>query len=124
MRVNPKALLGSIAAAAVLATANIAAAQAPAWAVGTWRGSLDAYRGDPGGPDRVMVIEPSGQCKWDYANKAANPAAAKSCSFGADSVELLTGGYSTVKLKHSSGKLRGQFTPSGGGKTYTLTFSK
>jgi hypothetical protein len=124
MHVSRKAILGFVAAAAVLATANIAAAQAPAWAVGTWRGTLDSYRGDPGGPQRVMVVEPSGQCKWDYANKAANPASAKSCSFGADSMELLTGGFSTVKLKHSNGKLRGQFTTSAGGKTFTLTLSK
>jgi hypothetical protein len=119
-----KATLGALAAAATIVTAYPSVAQVPAWAVGTWRGSMEGYRNDPGGPDRVMIVEPSGRCRWDYANKAASAAAAKSCTFGADTVDLLTGGSSTVKLKHVDGKLRGSFTPAAGGKPFSVTLSK
>ena len=124
MHISFRALLGAIVANSVGITANVAIAQTPAWAVGAWRGSLESYRNDPGGPDRVMVVEPSGQCRWDYARKADNPGLAKSCTFGADSIELLTGGFSKVTFKHGGGKLRGTFTPSAGGKPFSITMSK
>lgn len=116
-----------IGAAALLAAASFASgalAQAPGWAVGSWRGSLEGYRNDPGGPDRVLIVDSAGKCRWDYVSKAAQPAPAKSCSFTGDSMELLTGGSSAVKLKLTDGRLKGSFTPSAGGKPFFLTMSK
>lgn len=116
-------VLGAFSAALVLFAVGLAVAQAPAWAVGTWRGTLEAYRNDPWGAERVMIIEPSGRCRWFHASKAESTGLAKSCNIGADTIELQTVAHSTVKLKYSDGKLRGQFITSAG-KTHSITLSK
>lgn len=122
MRNTVVAAIGGLAAS--LSIAGGAAAQAPGWAVGTWRGTLEQYTiGDRGGPDRVMTISADGKCTWDYARNAAAPAAARSCSVSGNGVELYTGGNSTVKLQHKDGKLQGTFTISAG-KQFFLTLTK
>ncbi len=122
MRSNVVAVLGGLAV--WLSSAGGAEAQVPAWAVGAWRGTLERYTiGDQGGPDRVMTISADGKCTWDYARNAAAPAAARTCSVSGNSVELFTGGNSTVKLQHKDGKLQGTFTISTG-KQFFLTLSK
>ena len=110
-------------AAIVFLQADAAMAQVPASAVGTWRGTLERYRNDPGGPDRVLVIGQDGKCKWDYAAKAANPSLAKTCSVTANGVTLFTSGNSTVDLKFEGGRLRGTFATSGN-NTYHLSMIK
>lgn len=122
MRTNVFAVLGGLAA--VLSIAGDAAAQTPAWAVGTWRGTLERYTiGDQGGPDRVMTVSADGKCTWDYARNSAAPAAARTCTVSGNGIELFTGGNSTVKLQQKDGKLQGTFTISTG-KQFFLTLSK
>jgi hypothetical protein len=116
-------LPGAAALAIVTSVAGSAMAQNPSWAIGTWRGSIEGARNDPAGPDRILIID-AGSCRWDSPSKSSQAAPAKSCSFTADSVELLTGGSSMVKLKLTDGKLKGTLTYRGGAKPFFVTLSK
>jgi uncharacterized protein (DUF2147 family) len=111
------------AAIFILLMAGAATAQTPAWAVGTWRGTIERYTTDKGGPDRVMVIGKDGKCTWDYA-ASASKATSASCSISGDSISLQTGAYSKVDLRQSGGKLQGTFTTPGAGKAFSLTMTK
>jgi hypothetical protein len=96
-------------ATAILSGPGGAMAQAPPWAVGTWKGAISNLRNDPSGPERVLVIEANGTCRWDYAAKADAPSKAKSCAVTSDAVNILTSGNATVQLQHKNGKLDGTF---------------
>lgn len=114
----------SVAAAVALLCAGPVMAQAPAWAVATWKGTLDNYRVDPNGPDRVLVIQANGACGWSYtAAAAASGDGAQSCAVAGDTINILTTGSSTVQLRHKNGKLEGTFQTKRGG-SYLITMTR
>jgi hypothetical protein len=124
-------LAAFLSAAMTVAVANEATAQSPAWAVGTWQGSLQNYPNDSAGPERVLAIGASGACVWDTpaklgdaAKRLANPAAAKTCTYTNSSVELTTGPGSAVALQYKDGKLQGTFQTKTGRAPYFITMSK
>ena len=100
---------------ATLSMPGAAMAQTPPWAVGTWKGAVSNLRNDPSGPERVLIIEANGTCRWDYPSKASAASKAKSCTFSGDKVDILTGGSSTVQLQHKGGKLEGTLQAMKGG---------
>ncbi|MDP1681903.1 MAG: hypothetical protein Q8L39_09020 [Burkholderiales bacterium] len=101
-----------------------AMAQAPGWAAGSWKGTLDAYRNDPAGADRALVISADGKCGWDYTVAAAAAGSGKqSCTVAGDSVSILTGAGSTIKLRYNGGKLEGTFQTKAG-RSYLITMTK
>lgn len=114
----------SVALAMILSHAGSGMAQVPAWAVATWKGTLDSYRNDPNGADRVLVVSADGKCGWDYAAAAAAASIGKqSCTVADDSVTLLTSAGSTIKLQHKGGKLEGTFQTKGG-RSYLITMTR
>jgi len=111
-----------IAAAVILGSASGAIAQSPAGVVAIWKGTLDAYRFDPNGPHRALVVRADGTCGWGYTEARA-AAAIQSCTVAGDSVGLLTSTGSTVKLQKKSGKLEGIFQTRSG-QSYLITMTK
>mgnify|MGYP001562664811 CR=1 FL=1 len=111
-----------IAAAVILGSTSGAIAQAPAWAIATWKGTLDAYRTDPAGPNRALIVRADGTCGWGLTEASAT-AAIQSCTITGDSVGLLTSAGSTIKLQQKNGKLEGTFQTKGG-RSYLITMTK
>jgi hypothetical protein len=99
-----------------------ASAQAPAWAVGSWRGTIQGQSSSKDGPDRVLVIGADGKCKWDIGANSAKPST-QSCTVGANSVSISTGPGSTVDMQHKNGKLEGTWQPRSG-RSYPISMTK
>lgn len=118
---RPPSIIGIVSA--TLSIAGGAMAQMPPWAVGTWKGAISNLRNDPGGPERMLVIEANGTCRWDYPAKAEAPSKAKSCTVTGDAVNVQTGGNATVQLQHKGGKLEGTFQ-SRNGTSFHASFTK
>ena len=106
-------------AGSVLASMEVSA-QAPAWAVGTWRGTIQGLPSSKEGPDRVLVIDIDGTCKWNISSNSAKPQA---CTVGPNSVSISAGSGSTVDMQHKNGKLDGTWQPRSG-KSYLISMTK
>lgn len=99
-----------------------ASAQAPGWAVGTWSGAIQGLSTSKEGPDRILVIDADGKCKWDVASNSAKPSA-QSCTVGANAVSVSTGPGSTIDMQYKNGKLEGTWQPRSG-RSYPISMTK
>lgn len=105
-----------------IVSATAAVAQTPAWAPGTWKGTLQAYSAtDKAGPDRVLVVSKDGKCTWDTVT-AAKPSNAP-CTISASGLSLVTSAQSQVELSLKGDKLSGTFSLAKG-RAYSITMTK
>ena len=119
--INRSAIYIIALAGSVMATTQ-ASAQAPAWAVGTWRGTIQGLTSSKEGPDRILVIGTGGKCNWDIASNSAKPSA-QACTIGPNSISVSAGSGSTVDMQHKNGKLDGTWQPRSG-KSYVISMTK
>ena len=120
-----KRWFASLTSAVALLVATPLMAQAPTWAIGTWKGRLENFR--QGDPDRILVVTIAGgksTCQWGEGFRGTPPPA-KSCSIRGDTLKLTTGQDNLVELQHRGDKLVGTFSFAvGGGKPFSLTMTK
>ncbi|MEK7994711.1 MAG: hypothetical protein AAB403_12980 [Planctomycetota bacterium] len=70
------------------------------------------------------MISADGKCSWDLTVAAAAAGSSKqSCTVAGDSVSILTGPGSTIKLRHNGGRLEGTFQTKRG-RSYLITMTK
>jgi hypothetical protein len=98
-------VVGAAVAVGLLAGVPEGLAQAPDWAVGRWKGTVEGQQNSKDGPDRVLIVAADGKCQWGFP-RTANPDPAK-CTISAGGVELVTSANSAVSLKRAGDRLDG-----------------
>jgi len=116
-----RSALYSIALAGCVLATTEALAQTPAWAVGTWKGSIQGLQSKDG-PDRILIIGTDGKCRWDIAS-SAKPSP-QTCTVGANSVSVSPGPGSMVEMQYKNGRLDGTWQTPRSGRSYVISMTK